>query len=104
MVTAQLAVTIAALAAGIVCFLLYIYATIATVRARAAALKSGTLARSDDTGVQPRTISVDDLSKLVEALGMLADSLSRASPALTSLIGALLFFGIAALSSGALRS
>ena len=104
MATAQLAVTIAALAAGIVCFLLYIYATIAAVRARTAALQSGTLAPSDDTGMQPRTISVDDLSKLVEALGMLADSLSRASPALTSLIGALLFFGIAALSSGALRS
>jgi hypothetical protein len=104
MATAQLAVTIAALTAGIVCFLLYIYATIAAVRARAAALQSGALARSDDTGMQPRTISVDDLSKLVEALGKLADSLSRASPALTSLIGALLFFGIAALSSGALRS
>ena len=103
MAAAQLAVTIAALAAGIVCFLLYIYATIAAVRARAAALRSGTLTPSDDTGMQPRTISVDDLSRLVEALGKLADSLSRANPALTSLIGALLFFGIAALSSGALR-
>lgn len=103
MPTAQLAVTIAALIAGTICFLLYVYATIAGIRARAVALRPGAPASGDRAGIQPLTVSVDDVSRLIEALGKLADSLSRASPALMSLVGALAFFAIAALSSGALR-
>lgn len=104
MPAAQLAVTIAALIAGTICFLLYVYATMAAIRARAATLQTGLVASSNKAGRQPRFIGVDEVSSLAEALSKLADSLSRASPALTSLIGALAFFALAAVGSGALHS
>ena len=104
MPTAQLAVTIAALAAGTICFLLYVYATIAAVRARSEAVRSGALPPRPDPTLQPRTLGIDDASKLADALSKLSDSLSRASPAVTALIGALIFYAIAAVSSGALHS
>lgn len=47
--------------------------------------------------------SIDDLTKLTEALSKLTDSLVKAGPALTSLIASILFLGIAALTSGAFR-
>lgn len=47
--------------------------------------------------------SIDDVTKLAEALSKLTDSLAKAGPALTSLVAAVLFLGIAALTSGALR-
>ena len=100
---AQIAVTASALVAGIICFVMYVYATVVAIRARAEAVRSG-LAPASDGGVQPRTVSVDDMSKLVSALSRLADSLSQASPAVTSLIGSLVFFAIAAVGSGALRT
>lgn len=103
MATAQLAVTIAALAAGTVCFLLYLYATIAAVRARTAALRAGALQPPPDQGLQPRALGIDDVGRLADALSKLADSLSRASPAVTALIGALIFYAIAAVASGVLH-
>jgi len=101
----QLAVTIASLVAGGICFLLYVYATIVAVKARADALRSGSPVQEQTAAaIQPRSLSIDEISKLADAVARLADSLSRASPALTSLIGALIFFAIAAVGSGALRS
>ena len=100
MATAQLAVTIAALVAGTICFCLYVYGTILLTRARAAAVRS---APSADPALQSRGVSIDDIGRLADALARLTDSLSRASPALTSLIGALVFYAIAAVSSGALH-
>lgn len=100
---AQLVVTIAALAAGAICFGLYVYGTIVAVWARADAVRSAPLAQSADPALSPRSINVDDIGRLADALSKLTDSLSRASPALTGLVGALVFFAIAAVSSGALR-
>ena|SRR5215469_1393204 len=48
--------------------------------------------------------TIDDLTKLIDSLSKLTDSLSKAGPSLTSLIAAVLFLGVAALSSGAFRS
>jgi hypothetical protein len=105
MPAAQLAVTIASLVAGSICFFLYVYATVVAVKARADALRSGSPVQDQATGaIQPRSLSVEDVSKLADAVARLADSLSRASPALVSLIGALIFFAIAAVGSGALHS
>jgi hypothetical protein len=104
MADAQITVTIASLAAGSVCFLLYIYESLVMVRGKAAVLRSDTIAQSRTAvDVQARTVSIDEISRLIDAIGRLTDSLSRAGPSLTSLIGALLFFAIAAVSSGALR-
>jgi hypothetical protein len=102
---AQLIVTIASLVAGTVCFALYVYGTIAIIRARAIALRPGPVNPSDaGSGIQPRVVSVDEIGRLADAISRLTDSLSRASPSLTSLIGSLVFFAVAAVSSGALRS
>ena len=99
---APLVVTIAALLAGSICFVLYVYATMALVRARTAVLKPGAPPAAA-AEFQNHAVNVEEISKLAEAIAKLTDSLSRASPSLTSLIGALMFFAIAAVSSGALR-
>ncbi len=101
MPAAQWAVTIAALGAGAICFGLYVYGTIVAIGARADAARS--LPRSADPAAAPRALGVEDVGRLADALSRLTDSLARASPALTALIGALVFFAIAAVSSGALR-
>jgi hypothetical protein len=48
--------------------------------------------------------TIGEFTRLLDAIARVADSLSRASPAVTSLIAAVLFTAIAAVSSGALRS
>ena len=101
---ASFIVTIAALLAGSICFFLYVYTTVASVRARAAALKPGAATPPVAAAeFQNHAVNVEEIGKLAEAIAKLTDSLSRASPSLTSLIGALIFFAIAAVSSGALR-
>lgn len=45
-----------------------------------------------------------DLSALTDSLAKLAEALQKAGPALTSLIGAVLFYAIAAIAGGALQS
>jgi hypothetical protein len=102
MTAVQLAVTIAALAAGTICFFLYVYATIAAIRARGADLRA-LRGQERPEAVQPRTVGVEDITRLADALGKLTDSLSSASPALTALIGSLVFYTIAAFASGALH-
>ena len=47
--------------------------------------------------------TVQDYSKLLEAASTLTDSLGKAGPTLVSLIGAILFVAIAAVSAGALK-
>ena len=102
MAEAQSAVTIAALVAGTICFGLYVYATIVLTRARAAAVRSAATPPADPA-LQPHGVSIGDIGRVADALARLTDSLSRASPTLTSLIDALVFYAIAAVSSGALH-
>ena len=102
--TNETIVTWAGVVAGSVCFLLYIAQSIAAMIAgptRAANSIVGakvSLVAGDATSV-----SVDELTKLFQAAATLTDSLSKAGPALTSLIGAILFLAVAAIGSGALH-
>jgi hypothetical protein len=104
MASMQTAVTIAGLVAGGVCFVLYVAGALVDMRLRfLAARPNAAPALARTAVIEPRALSVEEAGRLIEALGRLTDSLSRASPALISLIGAILFFAIAAVSSGALR-
>jgi hypothetical protein len=96
-------VTAASLVAGIVCFGLYCWATISLLSTKSAANEAAGHAKAvmNDNA---KSVSVTDFTKLLEALGGLTDSLSKGSPTLTSLIGAILMFAIAAISSGAITS
>jgi hypothetical protein len=93
-------VTLVALAFGAISFVVYlIQVGVAlwsrpVVAARVAAEKAA----------QAAIPSIGDFTRLLDAIARVADSLSKASPALTSLIAAVLFVAIAAVSSGALRS
>jgi hypothetical protein len=96
-------VTWAALVMGGLCFLLYVISAGAAIFARPKADALVAEAR-DAAALQPKGIGAADLTKLIEAAGKLTDSLSKASPTLVSLIGAILFMAIAAVSDGALRA
>jgi hypothetical protein len=99
-----LAVTVASLIAGSICFLLYVAEAIVSLVAKRNVLSADETQQAARAAVAaPHAVSIDEASRLVDALGRLTDSLSRAGPSLTSLIGAILFFAIAAISSGALH-
>ena len=98
-------VTLTALIAGTVCFLIYTASAIATLCAKPqqAASDLASTAKSMATAAQPKA-TVEDYSKLLDAASKLTDSLSKAGPALVSLVGAILFLLIAAVSSGAFKN
>jgi len=58
--------------------------------------------RAAQAAVQ-KTPTIDEFNRMIEALAKLTDSLSKAGPSLTSLIAAVLFLAIAAMSSGVFR-
>lgn len=96
-------VAYAALVAGAICFVIYVLEALAALRAKPAASDAAGAVRLQTRGMAgPNPISVDELTKLVEAMSKLTDSLAKAGPSLTSLIGAVLFFAIAAIASGAI--
>jgi len=104
MLNLPITVTIASLIAGSICFLLYVAEAIVSLVAKRNILSNDQTPQAARAAVAtPHTVSIDEISRLVDALGRLTDSLSRAGPSLTSLIGAILFFMIAAVSSGALQ-
>jgi hypothetical protein len=97
-------VTGASVIAGITCFILYIVtAALDLLKKPDSATQTATHQAVAHLVAKPE-VSIDDVTKLAEALSKLTDSLSKAGPALTSLIGAIFFMAIAALSSGALKS
>lgn len=99
----QEAVTYWSLICGGICFALYVLASITALLARPAK-EAATLSNQAKSLAAAPGVSVDELTKLIEAVAKLTDSLSKAGPTLTSLIGALVFFAIASISSGALHS
>jgi len=103
---AQLWVAYCALAVGTTCFLLFLWDAYKTIKSKpdvsAASRNASDFALASSARVTKATVK--DLSGLIEALTKLSDSLSKAGPALTSLIGAVLFYVIAAIASGALHS
>lgn len=99
--TASNWVTAAALLAGTVSFAFYCWATASLIVAKAA-VNDATGQTGAVLNTEAKSVSVPDFTKLLEALGGLTTSLSKASPALTALIGAVLMFAIAAVASGAI--
>lgn len=100
--TAADLVTYLALLAGCICLALYVWEAWAAISAKPA---SPDIASSDQLKslVADNPATVKDLSDLAANLAKLTDSLAKAGPALTSLIGSVLFFAIAAIGSGALH-
>lgn len=96
-------VKVFALVAGTICFLIYAWSAIAAIVAkpRQTATEAATTAKSM---ADAKTATAEDYSRLLEAASKLTDSLSKAGPTLVSLIGAILFYLIAAVSSGAFKS
>jgi hypothetical protein len=102
--TNESVVTWAGIAAGSVCFVLYVVQSILVMLAKPTQTAKGIVgAKVSLLAADPAGVSVDELTKLLQAAASLTDSLAKAGPALTSLIGAILFFTVAAIGSGALH-
>lgn len=91
-------VTVAALAMSFCCFVIFLLQSWRTIAAKPSepARQMVTQAHS----LAPA--SVGEMTDLVKALASLSDSLSKAGPALTSLMGSILLLSIGAIASGAL--
>ena len=101
--TSATAVTTCSLVAGGVCLALYVAEVVASLMVKPVQSAKDVASQA---AIKARDVEadLDALTKLINALSSLSDSLAKAGPALTSLIGAVLFFAIAAVSSGALIS
>jgi hypothetical protein len=95
-------VTIVALILGVVSFILYIVEAVFALRNKPVEPAKEVMQRAAQAAVQ-KTPTIDEFNRMIEALAKLTDSLSKAGPSLTSLIAAVLFLAIAAISSGAFR-
>ncbi len=96
-------VTFVALAAGSICFLIYVASAVLTMIGKPHQAATEMVAKAKAMP-PPGGASAADYTKLLEAAAKLTDSLSKAGPTLVSLIGAILFVLIAAVSSGALKN
>jgi hypothetical protein len=100
-------VTFLALLAGSICLVIYIVEIWLAEKIKAAATTAAATtepANKTFGPIGPATVSLPDFTNLIEAMAKLTDSLSKVGPSVTSLIGAILFYGIAAICSGALYS
>ena len=105
MAQAQLCVTYSALTLGTICFAIYAIDAWRSVQSRKAAeASSAVVAANKNLLPTSKGASLADLGSLVEAMAKLSDSLAKAGPSLTSLVGAVLFYSVAAIASGALTS
>jgi hypothetical protein len=95
-------VTIVALILGVVSFILYIVEAVFALRNKPIEPAKEVMQRAAQAAVQ-KTPTIDEFNRMIEALAKLTDSLSKAGPSLTSLIAAVLFLAIAAITSGAFR-
>jgi len=93
-------VTLVTLVAGSICFIFYCWSSIIALTTKSAAQATAAQAKAVTTP-DAKAVSIDDFTKLLDALGKLTDSLSKASPSLVSLIGAILLYSVAAAASGA---
>jgi hypothetical protein len=85
-------VSIVSCGMAIVCLLLYVYQIVTLPRHPAAPAE-----RADAVA---RHGAVEDMGKLFEALAKLTDSLVKAGPVIGSLVGAMFFLALAALTAG----
>jgi len=104
---ARLCIAYTALVVGTICFLVYIVDAAITLAMKPKALRASGEAANIVARAKPdpnARAAVTDLTGLAEALAKLADALAKAGPTLTSLIGAVLFYAIAAIASGSVQS
>jgi hypothetical protein len=91
-------VTITALVMGGLCFALFLWLSLT---AQSAAQSQPARQMADKAnGLAP--VTVGELTDLIKALTGFTDSLAKAGPSLTTLIGSILFLAIAAIASGAI--
>lgn len=90
------------LIASAICFILYVWQTILAGRSKSHQALKEIVSNAVPTA-NLTAPTVDELTKLLEAMSKLTENLTKAGPALVSLVGSTLFSAIAALSSGALR-
>lgn len=95
--TAQDWVTTLSLVAGVICFVLFVWDAATTIRSKTAAPPQAAV----KAGIGAQSLNPDQITKLFEAAAKMADSFGKAGPALASLVGAILFFAIAAVGTGA---
>ena len=98
--TSATAVTICSLLAGAICLGLYVAEVVVSLRARPVE-PARELTRNAAVKAAAPAVDIEMVTKLIDAMSGLTNALAKAGPALTSLIGAVLFFAIAAASSGA---
>jgi len=91
MMTMQDFVVGAALVAGLLCMIIFAWGAGAAILA----IKTQAPALAPDSGGQ-RALGVDELAKLFDAITKLTDSLAKAGPTISALVGGLGFFAIAA--------
>jgi hypothetical protein len=92
-----------ALIIGGICFLIYVIEVVVSLFSKPPE-EATEMAKAGRSIIPNGTVTGADFAKILEAIAKIGDSLAKAGPALTSLIGAVLFFTIAMVSSGALKS
>ena len=91
-------VSVLSLVAGSLCLGLFIWAVASAIPREGKAIATAAKTIVSD----PKSVAVPEVTALVEALTKLIDALGKASPTVVSLIGAIAFYTIAAVASGAL--
>lgn len=99
----QATVTQTALVVGCICFAIYVFECLVAVF-RKTPEEAKQIAVAARNVVPNAAVTGADFAKILEAVAKIGETLTKAGPALTSLIGAVLFFAIAMVSSGSLRS
>lgn len=91
-------VTVLSLVAGSLCLGLFIWTVASTIPREGKAIATAAKSLVSD----PKAVALPELTALMEALTKLTEALGKASPTVVSLIGAIAFYAIAAVASGAL--
>ena len=94
----QDSVTITALVMGGLCFALFLWLSL---KAQSAA-QSQPARQMADRANALAPVTVSELTDLIKALTGFTESLQKAGPSLTTLVGSILFLAIAAVASGAI--
>jgi hypothetical protein len=91
-------VSVLSLVAGSLCLGLFIWAVASAIPREGKAIAAAAKTVVSD----PKSVTVPEFTALMEALTKLTEALGKASPTIVSLIGAIAFYAIAAVASGAL--
>ena len=93
-------VSVLSLVAGSLCLGLFIWTVVSAIPREGKAIAAAAKTVVSD----PKAVALPEFTALVEALTKLTDALGKASPTVVSLVGAIAFYAIAAVASGALAA